>query len=396
MKKQIFAWSMYDFADTIFSALFVTVYFPIFVVLKGGNAFHVGLVMSISMFFAGLLVPFLGALADVTQRKKLLLFIFTFLCCVFTFFAGFFSLTFVLILALLANFFYHAGLDVYDSMLIDISTRKNRGWISGLGTALGYGGTILSVAIAYFVGYFYGFESIPGIKLIFMITGLLFFGFSLFTFILLKEKSRIRIQKHHFVKAFKQVIYTIKHIKKFKSVWLFLLASFLYTDGANTAIIFLFLYARDQLALSLSQFLPIYVLMAVAAGLGSLLFGKLSDKLGHKRTLTIVLFLWSIIIFMLYFYTSYTTFLITGIAGGALLGAIWTITRPMMLTLAPKNKTAELMGYQGLTEKFSGVIGPVLFGYIAVAVGFNQALWVVIILFLTGAGVLRFVKYENT
>ncbi|MBW2996873.1 MFS transporter, partial [Candidatus Woesearchaeota archaeon] len=70
-KKEIFGWSMYDFADTIFSALFITVYFPIFVVLKGGTAFHVGLVMSLSMLLAGLLVPFLGAVADVTQRKKL-------------------------------------------------------------------------------------------------------------------------------------------------------------------------------------------------------------------------------------------------------------------------------------------------------------------------------------
>ena len=95
IKKQIFGWSMYDFANTIFSALFITVYFPLFVVLKGGTAFHVGLTMSISMLLAGLLVPTLGGVADITQRKKLLLFMFTVLCCMFTFFTGFFGLLLV-------------------------------------------------------------------------------------------------------------------------------------------------------------------------------------------------------------------------------------------------------------------------------------------------------------
>ena len=392
IKKQIFGWSMYDFANTIFSALFITVYFPLFVVLKGGTPFHVGLVMSLSMLLAGLLVPTLGGVADITQRKKLLLFMFTVLCCVFTFFTGFFGLLLVMVFGLLATFFFHASLDVYDAMLVNISTKRNIGFISGLGTAVGYLGTILSVAIAYIIGFFYGFESIQGIQIVFMVTALLFFGFSLFTFFLVKEISKIKIKKQHFVEGFKRVIFTIKSIKKFRSLWVFLLASFLYADAANTAIIFLFLFAKDQLGLSLVQFLPLYVIMAIAAVIGSLFFGKVTDKLGYKKTLTSVLILWILIILILYFKTTYSTFLLTGIVGGALLGAIWTITRPMLVELAPKAKIAELFGYQGLTEKFSGLVGPILFGFIAVALGFKQALLVVIALFLAGLVALWFVK----
>ncbi|MCH7568303.1 MAG: MFS transporter [Nanoarchaeota archaeon] len=392
LKKQIFGWSMYDFANTIFSALFITIYFPLFVILKGGNAFHVGLVFSASMLLAGLLVPFLGSVADITKRKKLLLFIFTLMTCILTFFTGFFTLTFVLLFGLFANFFYHASLDVYDSMLVNISNKRNIGRISGLGTAVGYLGTILSVIVAYVIGFFYGFETILGIRTVFIVIALLFFGFSLFTFVLVKETSRIKIKKHHFKKAFKSVISTLKSIKKFKNVWIFLLATFLYVDGASTAIIFLFLYARDQIGLTLVQFFPLYIGMAIAAGAGALIFGKITDKIGHKKTLNIVLFSWIIIIFILYIKTTYVTFLIVGILGGALLGALWTITRPMLVELAPKNKVAELFGYQGLTEKLGGVIGPLLFGAIAVSLGFRQALLVVIVLFLAGAFVLRFVK----
>ena len=98
----------------------------------------------------------------------------------------------------------------------------------------------------------------------------------------------------------------------------------------------------------------------------------------------------------MYFKTNYTTFLLVSILGGALLGGIWTVTRPMLVELAPKNKITELFGYQGLTEKFSGVIGPVLFGFIALSFGFNQALLVIIFLFIAGIFVLSFVKSKKS
>lgn len=394
-KKQIFGWGMYDFANTIFSALFITVYFPLFVILKGGNAFHVGLTISISMLLAGLLVPFLGAIADITKRKKLLLFLFTIMCCVFAFFTGFFALTFVLLFGLFANFFYHASLDIYDSFLVNLSTKKNIGRISGFGTAIGYLGAMLSVIVAFVVGYFYGYESIESIKLIFILTALLFFGFSLFTFVLLKETSKTKIKSHHFKKAFKNVIFTIKNIKKFKSIWLFLLASFLYTDAANTAIIFLFLFGRDQLGLTIAQFLPLYAIMALSSGIGSLSFGKITDKIGHKKTLNLILFSWIIIILILFIKINFTTFFVAGILGGALLGALWTVTRPMLVEISPRKKIAELFGYQGLTEKFSGIIGPTVFGLVAVTMGFRYALLVIISLLILGLFVLKFVKTNS-
>ena len=135
--------------------------------------------------------------------------------------------------------------------------------------------------------------------------------------------------------------------------------------------------------------------MAIASAIGAVCFGKITDKLGHKKTLNLILLFWVIIISVLYFKTDYTAFLTVGILGGALLGGLWTTTRPILVGLAPKAKIAELFGYQGLTEKFSGVIGPALFGFIAVAIGFKQALLVIIALFLLGALTLKFVKVNK-
>jgi len=399
LTKQIFGWSVYDFANTVYAALLITVYFPLFLEKIGGNVLHFGIIISVSMLLAGLFVPFIGAVADVTQRKKFALFIFTLLCCLFTIIIGIFGLSlgliWIIVFAILANFFYHASLDIYDSMLVNISTERNIGRISGIGTAAGYLGTILSVAVAYVIGFQLGFDTTRGIQAVFIVTAILFFGFSMITFVTMKDPSRTRIQKKHFKKAFTKVVSTLGSIKRYRYIWLFLLASFLYVDAANTAIIFLFLFARDQLGITLVQFLPLYVMMAISAGIGSLVFGKLSDKLGHKKTLLAVIFMWTTIIVALYLYTNLVTFFIVGIVGGALLGAVWTISRPLLVELAPKSKISELFGYQGLTEKFSGVFGPLLFSAVALYFDFRQALLVVIALFLVGGLILNFVKVRK-
>ena len=397
-KKQIFSWSIYDLANTIFSALFITIFFPLFIILLGGTAFHVGLIFSISMFLAALIVPTLGAIADITKRKKLLLFIFTLICCIFTFFTGFAGLVLALILGLLANFFYHAGLDVYDAMLIDISTQKNIGRVSGIGIGIGYIGTILAIFVSFIIGRFYDLESIEGIRIIFIIVAILFLSISMITFLFYKEpfQKKKKIKLKHIPLAFKRVISSIKEIKKFKYLWIFLLASFLYSDAANTAIIFLYLYGRDQIGLTVQQFLPLYLVMALVAMLGAFIFGKITDTVGHKKTLMFLLFGWITIISIMYFKTTYATFLLTGILGGAFLGGTWTVTRPLLVSLAPKQKISELFGYQGLTEKFGGMIGPVTFGAVASLFGFRQALLIVISLFILGAITLGFVKIKKT
>ncbi|MBI2671284.1 MFS transporter [Candidatus Woesearchaeota archaeon] len=394
-KKEIFGWCMYDFANTIFSALFTTIYFPLIVILKGGTVFHIGLIVSIAMISAALFVPYLGAIADITKRKKPMLFIFTLLCCIATLFSGYFDLKTTLIFGFLAKFFFNASLDIYDSILVDISNKRNISFISGLGISIGYLGTIFGVLIAYTAGKFYGHETLLGVQVVFVLIAIMFLGFSLFTFIFVKEPSGFIIKKDYIKTAFYNVTNTIKNIKKFRHTWLFLLASFFYSDAANTALGFLYLYATNQIGVELTKFLPIYISMAITAAVGSLFFGKISDKFGHKRILTFILIMWILIILVLYLKTTYTTFLIIGLVGGALLGGLWALTRTLLVDLTPKNKQAELFGYQGLTEKISGVIGPVLFGYIALILGFRQALWVIIVLFLIGLIFLRFVKVNK-
>jgi len=397
-KKVIFSWAMYDLANTAFSALFVTFFFPLYIKdYLGGNEFHIGLVMGVSMLIAAFFVPFIGAISDITKKRRPIILLFTILCVIFTILVAFVNLVWALIFGLLANLAYHSCLDIYDTQLYDISTKKSIGRISGYGVALGYIGSILSLIVAFIILSKYGFESKGGVQLIFPATGIFFLVFSIPLFLWVKDAvvdKRVKIAKE-LRNAFFRLIETVKGLKKNKNLVMFLIASFLYTDGMNTAIIFLYLYGRDQIGLSVVQFFFVYGLMAIAAAAGSFIFGVITDKVGPIKTLFAALLLWIVIIIILINVQNIQSFILAGSLGGVALGAVWTATRPMLVELSPKKDIAQLFGFQGLTEKFSGFLGPIVFGFMVVRTGYQSALLVLLGLFVLGFVFLLFVKNKK-
>lgn len=349
------------------------------------------------MILAGVLVPFIGALSDTTGRKMNFIIFFTILCVVFTTLTGYVSLYFALVFALIAMFTYHAALDVYDAKLMDISTPRNMGRISSYGVALGYIGTILSLLMAFIILNIYGWDSPIGIRAMFPATALFFLLFSSFTFVTLTDKIKKTTTSIKIIlkNAYLQIKDTIKKIPKYKGLLPFLIASFLYTDAMNTVILFLYLYAREQIKLTLVNFLYFYILFAVAAIIGSLVFGRISDLITPKKTLILLLIIWSFIILLLMRVSNITTFVIAGCLGGAALGAVWAVTRPMLVKLSPRKKIAQLFGFQGLTEKFSGAIGPIIFGFVVVKFNYQAALSVLLVFFALGLIFLLFVPNKK-
>ncbi|MEM4263437.1 MAG: MFS transporter, partial [Candidatus Woesearchaeota archaeon] len=188
-KKEVFAWGMYDLANTAFSALFVTFFFPLYIKhYLGGTEFQIGLVFGLSMLLVGLLVPLIGALSDELKRRMPFIILFTTLCCAFTYLVSYGNLKIALMFGFLANFFYHAALTVYNAILPKLTEKKNLGFVSGIGVAMGYLGTLGSLIVAWFLLDYYGWETLTGTKAMFAATAIFFFGFSMITFFFIKEK----------------------------------------------------------------------------------------------------------------------------------------------------------------------------------------------------------------
>ncbi len=390
-KKNVFAWSMYDLSNTAFSALFVTFFFPLYIKeTLGGTEFQIGLVFGLSMLFVGLIVPVLGALSDILKRRLPFIIISTLLCVVFTSVTGFVSLLPALLFGLFAIFFYHAALTTYNALLPSISNKKDVGFISGIGTAFGYVGTLASLAMAWIIFLLFGWDSEFALKLMFPATGIFFLILSLPTFFMIREKGNHAVVSfRRIISSIKEVCNTVRHFSKHKGMPSFLIALFSYVDAINAVIIFLFLYARQQIGLSIQDFMIVYVIFSVAATLGSLMFGRLVDRIGAKKCLSIAGILWILVVLVLLFNPNYWSFVGVGMLGGIALGAVWTSSRPMLLSLSPKHNVGQFFGYTELADKFSGILGPIIFGALASWYNYSIALTSLLVFFVIGFFVLQ-------
>jgi len=150
LKRKVFSWLLFDFANTSFSVMMVTFAFPLYFknVICGGEAYGDalwGASISISMLLVAVVSPVLGASADYSGRRKRFLFSFTLLSVASTAllsFAGPGMAIFGVLLFILANIGFEGGLVFYDSYLKEITSEKSIGRLSGYGFAMGYLGAL--------------------------------------------------------------------------------------------------------------------------------------------------------------------------------------------------------------------------------------------------------------
>jgi len=137
-KKEVFSWCLYDFANSAFTTIIVTVgysvYFTQVVARDHQPESWWGWGYGISMLVIGLLSPVLGALADFTGTRKAHLIGFTLLSVFATFLLVLVKegdIWLGIILFALANIGFNGGITFYNAFLNDISTDRNMGRISG-------------------------------------------------------------------------------------------------------------------------------------------------------------------------------------------------------------------------------------------------------------------------
>jgi UMF1 family MFS transporter len=374
-KGRIFAWAMFDFADTIFSMNVVSLYFAVYIIdTLGKKPLHYSLATSISMILVVLLSPLLGQRTDIVGRRKPSLFFATFLCCATTALIGIAaghgqSAFLLLALFVVANTSYHLGLVFYNSLLPDIAPAGKMGWVSGVGVALGYVGAIFGMLIVMpfnegtLLGWDVPFIAAGGRSATFVPSAILFFLFSLPTFIWVREKSKPQPMAAK-EKPFEKIIETLRDSKKYPGIRRFLLANFLFQEGIQTAIVFMAVYSQKAMGMPDSSKVPFFIISTIGAAIGSWIFGRLTDTYSAKRILSYVLVGWIISLVLLLPVTSELPFYILGVFIGALLGGVPTAARPLLVELAPPEAVGRFFGLFSLSGKAAAIVGPLIWGIV--------------------------------
>lgn len=391
--SELWAWAVYDLANTIFSALFLSLSFPVFIdSFAGGDEKLVGIVNSVACLASAAVVPFLGSISDRTGRRLPMLIVFTLMCCILTPLGSYrLSLPAASVFGGLAIFAYYTGLALYDAILPDLAGSTKQGQASGLGIGIGYGGTIIALLAAAPIQKVFGAESLLSLQVMNWMVGILFFIFALPLFILHKEKgSPIKIPwadvaRQSWGRVMEGARLANKHL------WLFMASQFFTVNAVMAVIMFFGLYAIKILEIPTATFVQIYALLAVSAMVWSIVGGFAVDKFGARPVLFFASFSWIAIILFMMQIQNVQGFVIAGVAGGAALGLVWTAARPLLIGLGDPERMGETFGFLGLANRASAVVGPLVFGIIASKYNYDWALGSLIAFFAVGIFFLMFV-----
>lgn len=395
-KKKIFIWTLFDFANTSFSIVVVTFVYAVYfkkVVAEGKSIgdLYWSIGTSLAMIITAIISPILGAIADYSAGKKRFLLFFTLLCIVATsslFFVGEGEIFFGIFLFVLANIGFEAGLVFYDSFLPEITEPKNFGRVSGYGFAMGYLGSLATLAIIY------PFIQAEMIKESFPVAALFFLIFAIPLFVYLKDNRKIKSEKVSYLNiGITRVWNTISNLKHYKNLAIFLLAYFFYIEGVNTIIFFSGNYASTTLGFTETELLIFFLTVQTTAIAGSVILGIIADSIGQKKTIIITLIMWLITVLLAYLVQEKNGFYVVGLIAGAAMGSSQSTSRSLMSKLTPADKKTEFFGFYSFFGKSSAIIGPLVFGFVSFISGDQRlAIFSIGIFFLIGLIILLWVN----
>lgn len=369
-RSQVVAWSLYDLANTIFSFNILSLYFPVWVEeTLGASDTHISVAFSASMVIVALASPLAGALSDAAGRRIPFLVVSTAVCVIATALLGLGPLPVVLALYALANLAFQLGLVFYDALLPDVSTGETVGKVGGAGISAGYLGSFLGLG----VGAALLATLADPHPWIFAATAAMFGLFAIPCFVLVDEPGRSDTSLGVGLDQLKR---TFADVRKRSSLARFLLARFVYTDAANTLIIFMGIYATQEVGLTEQASQLVLAVGIGAAVLGGLGFGRMVDRIGAKPVLARVLVVWMVALagaaaVPLLGLASWLFYFPAALAGAAL-GGTWASDRPLMLELTPEGRVGEFYGLYGMVGRFAAVVGPLVWAGIVDGVPWEQ------------------------
>jgi UMF1 family MFS transporter len=400
-KKIINAWCMYDWGSSAFSTTVEAAVLPVYfenVVAAGlsGNTATVywGYANAIALFIAAVLAPILGSVADYTGGKKRLLAIFAAIGIVTTTLmvlidSGDWLLA--LGLFLVGTVGLSASYVFYDSLLPHIARAEDIDYVSSKGYALGYvgGGILLAINILMIQVIWAG--STLGPRLSFITVAV---WWAIFTIPLLRQVPEpppntacIGEGVNPLVASLRRLSLTFHEIRKYRQLFFFLIAFWLYNDGIGTIIKMATIYGAE-INIGMTDLIGALLLTQFVGIPFSLLFGKFSSKIGTKRAIMLGLGWYALITIAAYFMSAPWQFWVLALMVGMVQGGTQALSRSLFGLMAPKASSAEFFGFYDISSKFAGIVGPALFALVGQLTGSSRLGIVALIVFFIGGIVL--------
>lgn len=422
-KREIFGWAMYDFANSSYTTVVISIVYAAFFtkhIVPAGSAArdtYWSIAIVISTIIAIILSPLVGAICDYTGRKKRYLMYATLTCAVSTaalFFVGPGDVGLAIALIALSNAGFMLGESFCASFLTDLATKENMGVISGLGWGLGYFGGLSSLALVLFVLV----TAAPETNLALFISqnqaamiaiAVFYVLSSLPMFLLVKERAKPvpgfegAKMKQLMAAGLKELRESYALTKQYPVLFKFFIAFMVYMAGLEVVIKFVGIYATDELKLSQAELTKVFLILQLSAAGGALCFGFLESKLGAKRTVLATIVWWIVACLGIFFLPNMSAatglpigqvFFAVALMAGAGIGSIQSSSRTVVGLLSPEGRSSQMFGFWGMFSRLAIILG-MTFGPVSDVVGRRYAILLVLVFFAIGGALLLRVPIDR-
>ncbi|MDH5577972.1 MAG: MFS transporter [Betaproteobacteria bacterium] len=370
--REVWAWSMYDFANSGYTTVVITaVYNAFFVAAIAGRApwatFAWTAALSVSYLAVLLSAPLVGAWADAHAAKKRLLLYATVGCVLFTaalYFTSPGAVALAMALIVLSNFFFSTGENLIAAFLPELADSRAMGRVSGWGWAFGYVGGIVSlgISLAYITwAQGAGRSGDQFVPVTMVITAVVFALCATPTFLLLKERAVPQVRDG---RAWTRVLHTLHHAQQYRDLRRFLVCILFYQAGIMAVIALAAIYAQEAMKFTQQQTIVLVLVVNVTAAVGAFGFGYLQDAIGHMRSMALILVGWIGMIALAYVADDAATFWVAANLAGLCMGSSQAAGRAIVGYLSPRTREAEFFGLWGLAVKAASIFGPLTYGLV--------------------------------
>ncbi len=386
--REVFAWAMYDFANSGYTTVVLTAVFAAYFVGAVADGapwatFAWTLALSVSHAIVMATMPAMGAWADRHAAKKRLLLLTTAGCVIATAalaLVGPGAVVLAMVLIVLSNVCFAWGESLIAAFLPELAKPAAMGRVSGWGWSLGYVGGMLALGLC--LGYVLwaqaqGQAASQFVPVTMLITAAVFALAASVTLGMLTERAQPRagaLQDAGLRASLHRLKTTFLEAREYVDFMWLLACAVAYQGGVAVAITLAAIYAEQVIGFVQQETMVLIFVLNIAAMVGAFLFGYAQDRLGHKLTLGITLAGWMLTCVMAALTTTKGGFWYAAALAGFCMGSSQSSGRAMAGLFAPPARSAEFFGLWAFATRLASIIGPLSYGAITWITDGNQRL----------------------
>jgi UMF1 family MFS transporter len=412
-RGQVFSWALWDWGTSAFSVLITTFVFARYIIsdafidpkIVAANeasgqagaakvaydaaANNLANGLSMSVWIGGIIIifvaPILGQRADAMGRRRMWLGINTGIVILAT--IGMFFIEpsasfwiYGIVLYAIANIFYEFANVNYNAMLLQVSTPKNVGSVSGFGWGMGYIGGIVVLLISLFGfalgdSHWFGVSSDAAlnIRIIFLIAAIWSLVFSIPVLTVVPEVTALPGAKRlSLVGSYKKLVRDIRALfRNDRQTFYFLLASAIFRDGLVAVFSLGAILAGTVFGFDFTQIMFFGIAANVVAGIGVFIGGVVDNRVGPKPVIVgslIGLITAGLFIFFLHD-GGPNIFWIGGLILSLFVGPTQSASRSLLARVSNNRNEGELFGLYATTGRLVVWLSPLIFWILTTTLG---------------------------